>query len=183
MRKVTVMTAVLVVVVGLAVRPASAARPDFSSCVEAGDAFGSCVAGIAQAFQSGDEHTAPTDGINALVESCSTFAGEQLGACMAAAAQGLHDRGDPPGAAVSDAAHSLVDGCRGQVGRDFGACVSAAAHGLGHGGATRHSAEDETGDGGGEATDHEGHSPAHHGQPVSNEKPTHGQKPAKPGGH
>jgi hypothetical protein len=186
MSKVTVVAVVLVMVLAASGTSARADSPDFSSCADAGDAFGQCVAGLAQASQSGDGPTEPADGANTLVERCSIFTGQQFGACMAAAA---HDRGDPPGAATSDAAHSLVDGCRSQVGRDFGACVRAAAHELGHGEADRHPPADRAGDDSGEADDDAGHPPAHHGKPgtvgkpTDAEKPTQGGRPARPGGH
>jgi hypothetical protein len=172
----------LILLLGVTVSRVQAAGPDFASCADSGEAFGLCVAGIAQAFQPEDEQTGTSAGVDALVEGCSAFAGEQFGACMAAAAQGAHDRGDPPGAAVSEAAHALVEGCRGQVGRDFGACVSAAAHQLGHGQADRQRDDDES-----ESDD--GEPAAHHGKPESpgnhshGEKPAHGQKTSRPGGH
>jgi hypothetical protein len=189
MSKLMTVVAVVLAVLSLAANPASAASLDFSTCADAGDAFDQCVAGIAQAFQPGDEQSAPAHGVNALVDGCSTFTGAQFGACMAAAVQGAHDRGDPSGTAVSEAARLLVDGCRGQAGRDFGACVSAAAHELGHGRADRRATDGDASTDSGDADDGGGHPPTHHGKPATTdrpadgEKPTHGGKPARPGGH
>src|SRR6266540_4080554 len=119
MRRIIVAAALLAVSIGPSAGTAVGAGPDFSSCADVAETFGPCVANIAQSFRTVDEHATTTDAVNDLVASCRAFSGEQFGACMAAAAQGAQDRGDPPGAAVADAARSLVDGCRGQEGQEF----------------------------------------------------------------
>src|SRR5688572_1148107 len=133
MQRIGLGVGVVLLVVSLLADPAGATGPDFTSCEDAGDAFGQCVAGIARDFRGPDEDTDAPKAARDLVEGCAAFDGDRFGACVSEAARGKHERGDPPGAAVSEAARSLVDGCRGLQGREFGECVRAGAHELGHG--------------------------------------------------
>jgi len=160
--------ALVLLVVGLSVGPAGATGLDFARCMDAGEAFGQCVAGIAREFRGPDD--ADTSGTaRGLVEGCAAFDGEQFGACVSEAARGQHERGDPPGAAVSEAARSLVDRCRDLHGREFGECVRTAAHELGHGAGKK---PDDAQD-------------ADDGKPAHEKKPKHtegSEQAAEPGG-
>jgi hypothetical protein len=123
----------ILLVAGLTASTVAAARPDFGPCADAGEAFGQCVADIAQALRGANDGEDPAETTRDIVDGCAGLSREQFGACVSEAARGQQERGDPPGAAVSAAARSLVDGCRELQGREFGECVRAGAHELGHG--------------------------------------------------
>jgi hypothetical protein len=185
MQRIELGVAVVLLVVGLSTGPAVATGPDFASCAGAGDAFGQCVAGIARDFRGSDDDMDSSAAARDLVESCAVFEGEEFGACVSEAARGQHERGDPPGAAVSEAAQSLVDGCRELQGREFGECVHTGARELGHGGGKKFG-DDQDADSG---------QPAHGMKPQHTEgaeqleeagdggKPTHAGKPSSTGSH
>ena len=197
MRRIGWGVAVVLLVAGLSTGPAWATGPDFTSCADAGEAFGQCVAGIARDFRGPDDDADPPKAARDLVEGCAAFDGEQFGACVSEAARGQHERGDPPGAVVSEAARSLVDGCRDLQGREFGQCVRAGAHELSHGaekkaddqdadrGKAAHEKKPKHTEGSEEADEvDDGGKPPHTGKPAHAGKPTssnaHGSGGRKP---
>jgi hypothetical protein len=183
--------AVVLLIVGLSAGPAWATGPEFTSCADASEAFGECVAGIAREFRGSDDDADAAGAAKDLVEGCAAFDGEQFGACVSEAARGQHERGDPPGAAVSEAARSLADGCRDVQGREFGECVRAGAHESGHG-AGKKPDDDLDSDDGKPALEkkpkhteesEQSNEPDDGGKPPHAGKPAHAGKPSSTGNH